>query len=87
MLVGLAAAKDLEAGEVYLEIPEQIVINRTLVKASALGPLIEKHPEIFDKIVEDDFSLIIFYFHEKLKGEKSFYFPMINITNLSDIPF
>lgn len=77
MLVGLAAAKDLEAGEVYLEIPERAVINRRYIKTTALGPLMDKHPEIFDKIVEDDFSLIIFYFHEKLKGEKSFWYPII----------
>lgn len=87
MLVGLAAAKDLEAGEIYLEVPEKAVINRTYIKTTAIGPLFEKHPEIFDKIVEDDMSLIIFYFHEYLKGEKSFWYPMIAITNLSDLPF
>lgn len=87
MLVGLAASKDLEAGEIYLEIPEKIVINRTFVKNGELGPLIKKHPEIFDKMVEDDMSIIIFYFHEYLKGEKSFWYPMLAITNLSDLPF
>lgn len=46
----------------------------------------DKHPEIFNKFSEDDMSLIIFYFHEKLMGEKSPFFPMINITNLSELP-
>lgn len=46
----------------------------------------DKHPEIFDKHHEVDFSLVIYFFHEKLKGEHSFWAPYFNIINLSDLP-
>lgn len=47
----------------------------------------EKHPEIFNKHVEDDMALIIWYLYEYLKGEKSEWYPSISITNLSELPF
>jgi len=47
----------------------------------------EKHPEIFNKHAEDDFALIVWYLVEYLKGEKSFWYPCIAITNLSELPF
>ena len=46
-----------------------------------------KHPEIFDRYVEDDWTIIIWYFYEYLKGEKSYWYPIINITNLSELPY
>jgi hypothetical protein len=49
MLVGIAASKDLDDGEVYLEIPETLTYNRRTVLKSPIGFIIEKHPEVFDK--------------------------------------
>lgn len=87
LLIGFAAAKDLEANEVYMELPESSVVNRTYVMKTPLGALIKKHPEIFEKHEEDDFALIIWYLYERLKGEKSEWYPCLAITNLSELPF
>ena len=84
--MGHAAAKDLEAMEVYLEIPEGAVVNRQTILKSDLGALMKKHPEIFDKHEEDDMSLIVFYLREYLRGKNSPWYPSIAITNLSELP-
>jgi hypothetical protein len=49
MLVGIAALKDLDEGEMYMEIPETLTYNRRTVLKSPIGFIIEKHPEIFNK--------------------------------------
>lgn len=85
-LVGIAATKDLEPGEKYIEIPEKLTVSRKSILKSEIGPLIDQHPEIFNKHKEDDMSLVLYIFHEKLKGEKSFWLPYLNIINLSDLP-
>ena len=82
----MGAAKDLEPGECYLEVPSTLVINRKTVLKSPVGVLIDRHPELFEDSDVDDPALILFYFYEKLQGEKSFYWPLISITNVSDLP-
>ena len=69
-----------------MEIPENLTFNRKSILKSEIGPLMAKHPEIFDKHQEDDMSLVIYTFFEKLKGEKSFWSPAFNIINCSDLP-
>lgn len=86
ILIGFGAAKDLEAGEVYLEIPVNACVTRKSLLQSDLGELITKHPEIFDKHEEDDFSLVIFYMREYMRGSESPWWPSIQITNLSELP-
>jgi hypothetical protein len=49
MLVGIAALKDLDEGEMYMEIPETLTYNRRTVLKSLIGFIVEKHPEIFNK--------------------------------------
>ena len=87
MLTGIAAAKDLQPGDLLIDIPETLTVNRKTVLKSAIGHIMEKHPEIFDKHEEVDLALVIWAFHEKLKKpEDSFWTPGFNIINLSDLP-
>lgn len=68
MLMGIAAATDLKAGDMYIEIPDTLVISRRTILKSEIGPIILKHPELFDKHNEVDLALVIYFFHERLKG-------------------
>ena len=78
--------KDIPAGSLLIELPISLIVNRKIILASNLGPLIKKHPDIFNKHNEVDQSLVIFAFHERLKGEKSFWFPAFDIVNISRLP-
>ena len=53
-LIGIAASKDIPAGSLLIELPETIIVNRKTILASELGPLIKKHPEVFNKHMEID---------------------------------
>lgn len=46
----------------------------------------DKHPEIFDKHVEGDLSLIIFFMFERLKGDKSKWHIHFEIQSRGDLP-
>jgi hypothetical protein len=49
--------------------------------------ILDRHPELFDNSEVDDLSLVLFFFYEKLKGEKSEWWPSLQITNLSELPY
>lgn len=54
---------------------------------SEIGPIILKHPEIFKNHYDAEYLvLIVYFFYEMLKGEKSFWFPYFDVINISDIP-
>lgn len=86
MLVGIAANKDLDEGEMYIEIPDSLCYNRRTALKSPIGFIIDKHPEVFNKHHEVDLALVLYTFYEKLKGENSFWAPSFAIMNLSDLP-
>lgn len=49
--------------------------------------MLQKHPEIFKEHYDAEYLvLIIFMFHEMLKGEDSFWHPYFEIINISDLP-
>ena len=86
MLAGIAASKDLDEGEIYIEIPESLTYNRRTVLKSPIGFMIAKHSEVFNKHQEVDLALVLYTLYEKLKGEDSFWAPSFAIMNLSDLP-
>ena len=86
VLTGIAAAKDIQPGDLLVEMPESLTFNRVTVLKSEIGHLVKKHPEVFDRHEEVDQSLIIYAFYEKLKGESSFWKPAFDIINLSHLP-
>jgi hypothetical protein len=77
ILIGFGAAKDLEAGEVYLELPESACVTRISLLKTDFGELITNHPEIFDKHEEDDMALVVWYMREYMRGKESPWWPSI----------
>ena len=53
---------------------------------SEIGHLLDKHPDVFNKHHEVDLAVVIYAFHERLKGDKSFWKPYYDIINISDMP-
>jgi hypothetical protein len=86
ILRGSAAAQNIEAGDFIIEVPESCVIHRTAVYQSELRPLMDKHPEIFDKHKEADLALVIFALYEKMKGIESKWYPYLEIQEYVDLP-
>lgn len=63
-------------------IPNKILISPLTVKNSEISLVISENPWVFDqKLTEDaDFNILTFFLmFEKVKGEKSFYYPLIQI--------
>ena len=84
----MAADRDLKKGDVYADIPESFTINREKLMETDLGDLVRKHPEIFDRhLDEDDMIFVIFYLKEFLKGKASQWNHMFNVAHKSDLPF
>ena len=67
-------------------IPNKLLITTFHVKLTILNEIFEKHPDLFDndETEDADFNMLaLFIFYEKLKNEKSFYFPMFEVTEQS----
>lgn len=66
---------------------ESAIDARRIRNTSPLKPLIEAHPTLFGSNEVEDLSMVLFFLHEKLKGEASFYYPAIQIMNTSELPY
>jgi hypothetical protein len=85
-LVGIAAKEDIEPGTRVIDLPQNLAYHRINVLRSEIGDIVKNHPEVFDKHQEIDFAIVLYTFHEKLKGDKSFWTPLYNIINLTHLP-
>lgn len=75
-LVGLAAKRDIGAGEAYLFIPNKIIINDEKILKSEIGFIIKKHKDVFEEHHDGEYLRQIFFItYELTKGEKSFWYP------------
>jgi hypothetical protein len=63
-----------------MAIPNKLIISSLMVeKDKDFIPIIKSAPELFDEAERDDADfnkLTLFLMREKLKGDKSFYYPM-----------
>lgn len=85
-MTGIAAKCDIPAGKLLIDLPESLCVSRKTIFKTELGPLLTRHPEIFDKHKELDLAIIVWAFHERLKGKDSFWYPAFDIINISNLP-
>jgi hypothetical protein len=83
----MAASKDIPPQTAFLYVPQHIIITEMTVRNSKIGDLILKHPEIFKDHYDAEYLLlIVFLWHEMLKGEESFWHRYFEIINISELP-
>jgi hypothetical protein len=81
---GVAAAKDIETGEVLLRVPYSSCIDAGMARRDpVLAKAFEKHGATFAG--DEDAIIAVFLLHEMLKGEASRYFPWIAILPTPDL--
>ena len=88
-LVGMCAARDIPPMTAFLYVPHEIMINEQNARRRCpeIGKLFDDHPEVFKRHYDAEYMrLIIYVWHEQLKGEASFWHPFFEVVNYSDIP-
>jgi len=86
-LIGMAAAKDINPQTAFLFVPQKLIITEYTCRNSKLSTIIDKHPEIFKTHFDAEYLLLIsFLWHELLKGVSSFWYPYLQIINMSELP-
>lgn len=89
-MVGMCAARDVPPMTSFLYVPYDLLINVPNIRKRSpeMCKLYDDHPEIFKKHIDADFlTLIVYLWHEKTKGEASFWKPFLDIINFTDLPF
>ncbi|CDW88807.1 set domain protein [Stylonychia lemnae] len=86
-LIGMAAKQDIPPQKAFLFVPQKLMINEVVVRNSKISHIINKHPKIFKHHQDAEYLiLIVFVWHELLKGEESFWYHYFQIINQSDLP-
>ena len=86
----MAASKDVAPMTAFLYVPFSLIICEHNIRKRnpSLAKLYDDHPELFKKHREAEYNLlIIFIMHEISQGEKSFWYPYLEIINRPDLPF
>lgn len=89
-LVGMCAARDVPPMTSFLYVPNNLLINEPNIRKRSpeMCALYDAHPQIFKKHYDAEFlTLIVYLWHEKTKGEASFWKPYLDIINFTDLPF
>ncbi len=76
---GTVANRDIESGEVMLEVPAKLMISPPLCRESPeLAHVYADNAGLFG--TESDKVLVLFIMFERAKGERSFWFPYFNVS-------
>ena len=89
-LVGMCAARDVPPMTAFLYMPWDLLINEANIRKRSpeMAELYDKHPEIFKRHYDAEYLVLIcFIWHERAKGDASFWKPYLDIINFTDLPF
>ena len=86
----MCAARDVPPMTAFLYMPYDLLINEPCIRKRSpeISELFDKHPEIFKTHYDAEYlKIIVYLWHEKAKGEQSFWKPFLDIINFTDLPF
>ena len=82
---GIAAADKISTHKTIAAIPTKLMISTQMVKEGELKNLIEENPDFFQtkgNATDQDYLIIsLFILFEKMKGEKSFWKPYLDLID------
>lgn len=79
-LIGAMAKTDIHSNKAFLFIPYTMIITPGKALDSEIGHIFQDNKPFFShKHKSHDDMLYLFIMHEKLKGDKSFWFPYFQI--------
>jgi len=88
-LVGMAASRDIPPQTAFLFVPQNLFIceDNIRMRSPLLSALYDRNPAVFKRHHDSEYLIIIVYiWHEQMKGEKSFWFPYFDTINTCDMP-
>ena len=84
--VGSAAKEDIAPNEIYVYVPNRVLITVERARHSEIGFIFEKHQSIFKANEDRDFLvLLVFLIYEHSKGASSFWHPYFQAVDPGDL--
>ena len=86
----MCAARDIPPMTAFLYMPWELLINEDNIRRRSpeMKILYDSHPEIFKRHYDACYlTLIVYIWHERMKGDNSFWAPYLDIVNFTDLPF
>lgn len=87
-LMGLAANSDINTNTCFISIPNSLIISLHRVNDDKdLKGLFASNPNLFTKTGNPNFEILmlsVFLIREKLLGEKSFWYPYLEVMNTAE---
>ncbi|CAD8069199.1 unnamed protein product [Paramecium primaurelia] len=80
---GISAKMNIAANKVIIAIPNKLIISHHKVLKSELSDMFKAHKPFFDDQITADAEfncLALYIFYHKLQGEKSFWYPYLNVV-------
>lgn len=81
-LVGAAAAQDTDQNTPIFMIPNKLLISPLMIERTELSQILKENPKLFCENHSGDAEfniLALFLLYERIKGEKSFYHPYLQM--------
>ncbi|KAL4489194.1 hypothetical protein ABPG72_006258 [Tetrahymena utriculariae] len=81
--IGVAAKERIPPNKVIVAIPNKLLLSTGIVDSSSLMPVLQQNPHLFniDQNYDADFNkLTLYLMTEKVKADKSFWAPYLNIS-------
>lgn len=81
--IGVAAREKIPPNKVIVAIPNKLLLSTALLESGPLKAVVEQNPHLFrlaDNADADFNKLALYLMTEKIKGDKSFWSPYLNIA-------
>ena len=87
-MVGAAAKEAIDVNEVYLYVPQKLLITvDKALQSEEIGHIYREHSYFFKATSDRDYLvLLLFLIYEHQKGKQSFWYPYFNAVEPCDLP-
>lgn len=80
--MGSAAKEDIQNNEVFVYVPNKVLLTVERARSSEIGYIFDNHDSIFKANLDRDFlTLLMYVMYEHQKGKESFWFPYFDAVD------